>query len=191
MTVEKKMIRSDIPGHHSYLTGAHGYGHDDMRRMVVGRGIHLQGSVSECDHLVVEGHIEAENFTARRMDLAEPGLFTGRATVQDAVIAGRFEGRLVVTGKLTVRATGRIFGDVSYGALEVEAGAVIEGQVSAQKPAVNAEKAPAKPAPAVVSIPAPAGNVENLFSDEAADEEDEKDRRLNGRAGNFRRAGSF
>lgn len=185
MNVEKKTIRSDIPGHTGYLSGGMAYGHDDMRRMVVGRGINLQGAVADCDHLVVEGLVEAEGFTARRLDITQHGAFVGAAQIEDAFIAGRFEGKLVVTGRLVVRAAGQIFGDISYGALEVEAGATIEGQVSPYK--AKAAVVEEKPAATVVAIAA-SSNVENLF--DAVDDED--DSRLPKERNNvFRRAVRF
>lgn len=133
MTVEKKTIRSDIPGHNSYLNGSISYGgspQDEFRRLIVGRDISLSGDIAACDHLVVEGVVQALTFSARRMDILEPGLFSGSCEVQDAVIAGRFEGQLTVPGRLIVKSTGRIHGEISCGILEVESGAKIEGRMS-------------------------------------------------------------
>lgn len=142
MSIEKKTIRSDIPGHQTMLGGSNAYGaqQDEGRRLVVGRDITLNGDIAACDHLVVEGTVHAQNFTARRMDILEVGFFAGNADLTDAVIAGRFEGKLKVSGRLTVKATGRLHGEVEYGTLEVEAGAKIEGKLTAQAvvPAVAA-----------------------------------------------------
>lgn len=134
MSIEKKTIRSDIPGHQTMLGGAHAYAssnpQEEGRRLVVGRDITLNGDIASCDHLVVEGTVHAQNFSARRADVLEAGFFAGNADVQDAVIAGRFEGRIKVAGRLTVKSTGRLYGQVEYGSLEVEAGAKIEGQLT-------------------------------------------------------------
>ncbi len=132
MTIEKKTIRSDIPGSHVFLNGSIGYigtATDDQRRLVVPRNVTLNGNISACNTLVVEGVIETENFSAARLDILEPGLFNGTAEVRDCVIAGCFEGKLVVHGLLTVKSTGRILGNVEYGALEAESGARIEGKM--------------------------------------------------------------
>lgn len=137
MSIEKKTIRSDIPGHHTMLNAAYsGSPQEEGRRLVVGRDITLNGDIASCDHLVVEGTVHAQSFGARRMDIMESGFFAGSAEVVDAVIAGRFEGKLKVSGRLTVRATGRLYGEVEYGTLEVEGGAKIEGHLAAQAAAV-------------------------------------------------------
>lgn len=147
MSIEKKTIRSDIPGHQTLLHGTVAYAgsaQEEGRRLIVGRDITLNGAIASCDHLVVEGTVHAQSFTARRVDILESGFFAGNAEVQDAVIAGRFEGKLRVPGRLTVKATGRIYGEIEYGTLEAEAGAKIEGQLIALPPVSAEASAPAE-----------------------------------------------
>ena len=48
---------------------------------------------------------------------------------ENADIAGRYDGQLVVHGRLTVRSTGRISGMVKYGELEINAGGQIIGEM--------------------------------------------------------------
>jgi len=135
MSIEKKTIRSDIPGHHTMMMNNSSFStspQEESRRLVVGREITLNGNIGSCEHLVIEGTVEAATFTARRLDILEAGTFTGTATLQDAVIAGKFDGKVQVTGRLTVKATGRITGEIEYGTLEVEAGARIEGTLRPQ-----------------------------------------------------------
>jgi cytoskeletal protein CcmA (bactofilin family) len=175
MTIEKKTIRTDIPGHLALLNGAPAGAQEDSRRLVVGRGITLSGEISACDHLVVEGTVNARDFAARRMDVLEAGAFSGTAQVQDAVISGRFDGTLTVSGRLVIKSTGRLGGEIKYGALECESGARIEGQITALPPA------PAAAAP-VAAAPLVNDNVEKLF-DDADDEET-----AGGRPKVFRRA---
>jgi cytoskeletal protein CcmA (bactofilin family) len=130
MTVEKKTIRSDIPGHQNMMNGGlSGYASqpEEGRRLTVGRDITLNGDIASCDHLVVEGTVHAQAFQARRTDVLECGYFAGSAEVQDAVIA--------VHGRLIVKATGRVYGEIEYGTLEAEAGSRIEGQLLVLAPA--------------------------------------------------------
>jgi cytoskeletal protein CcmA (bactofilin family) len=166
MTIEKKTIRSDIPGSHVFLNGNIGYvgsTTDDLRRLVVARDITLNGDISACSYLVIEGVVQADSFAARRMDILETGLFCGMAEVQDCVIAGRFEGKLFVRGRLTVKPTGQVYGEVSYSLLEVEAGAKVEGSLSPLP--VEKPEQPAIPAPLALA------NVAPLFQPEEETEE--------------------
>lgn len=126
MTVEKRTIRTDIPGHQALLHGGSGASVDETRRMVVGRDIALKGDIASCDHLIVEGVVEAKMLTTRRLDILEHGLFAGVAEAHDACISGRFQGHLCVRGRLTVKAGAYIVGDVEYGEIEAEAGCRLE-----------------------------------------------------------------
>jgi cytoskeletal protein CcmA (bactofilin family) len=102
---------------------------DTGRKLIVGRGIGLSGEISACDHLVVEGRIEAKLKDCRRIDIADSGVFKGSADIQEADIAGRFEGDLSVRGRLELRGTGTVSGTVRYGELMVEGGGRIMGSI--------------------------------------------------------------
>ncbi|MCW2245035.1 cytoskeletal protein CcmA (bactofilin family) [Azospirillum fermentarium] len=121
----------------------------DPRRLIVGRDIALSGEIGSCDALVVEGSVEAKLPDGRIMEIAETGLFKGSVEIDEADIAGRFDGTLTVRGRLTIRATGRVQGTIRYGVLAVEAGGQISGDVQVYT------APPKAAAPAELSIPAP------------------------------------
>ncbi len=99
-------------------------------RLTIGRGITMSGEIEACDYLLVEGTVEAALKGARALDIAESGTFYGTVEIDNATVAGRFEGDLTVSGRLTVKASGVITGTISYSELAVEAGAVIEGSLT-------------------------------------------------------------
>jgi cytoskeletal protein CcmA (bactofilin family) len=100
------------------------------RRLIIGRGITMSGEIESCDHLIVEGTVEATLKGASVLDIAESGVFYGTVEIDEATIAGRFEGDIQVKGRLTIRAGGAITGSIAYKELEVEAGATIDGRLS-------------------------------------------------------------
>ena len=116
---------------------------DEDRRLVISRGISIAGEIEACDHLLVEGTLEASLKDTDELHVAESGTFYGSVEVEQAIIAGRFEGDLLVNGRLTVRSTGVISGSVSYKELAVEGGAVIDGRVTPLSALDNAK--PPKP----------------------------------------------
>lgn len=127
-------------------------GDEDDNRLAVGRGIRLKGEIVACDSLVVEGHVEANISGAKILEVTDSGLFDGRAEVQEAEISGRFQGELVVAGKLTVHATGRVSGVVRYGQIVIEAG----GEITGDMQSLAARPAPARPAPPAPEAAQPA-----------------------------------
>ena len=109
-------------------------------QLVIGRGITMSGEIEHCDTLVVEGTVEAALKGANILEIAESGVFYGAVNIQDATISGRFEGDIVVNGRLSITSTGVVTGSISYGELEIEGGAVIEGKISPVKTQVSAQK---------------------------------------------------
>lgn len=100
------------------------------RKLYIGQGITLSGEIEACDHLVVEGVVEAALKGASVLEIAESGAFFGTVDIDEATIAGRFEGDLTVRGRLTIKASGSITGAVTYKELAVEAGAAVDGKVT-------------------------------------------------------------
>jgi cytoskeletal protein CcmA (bactofilin family) len=120
--------------------------------LIVGPNIRLKGEIGACDTLVVEGHIEA-SMDSHHIAVAEGGVFNGEVTVDTAEVAGSFDGELTVRQRLLVRTTGRIAGSVRYGALEVENGGQISGNIELLRDGArrSSSSVPAKPAVGEVS----------------------------------------
>lgn len=104
--------------------------HDDESRLVIGQGIAISGEIESCHTLVVEGTVEASLKGARIVEIEETGIFYGAIEIEEATISGRFEGELVVNGRLSVTSTGTITGTIAYKELEIEAGAMIDGKLT-------------------------------------------------------------
>ena len=116
----------------------------EVRKLIVGREITLSGEIAACDHLIVEGTVEASVKDCHRLEVAEAGLFRGTVEIHEAEIAGRFEGQITVQGRLSVRSTGRIDGKIQYGELAVDAGGTLDGEVRGHGKTAKPE---AKPKP--------------------------------------------
>jgi len=97
--------------------------------LIIGREISLNGQITACDKVVVEGKVEATLTDSRFIEIAETGQFKGSAEIDDAEIRGRFEGKLSVRGRLLIRGTGKVMGEIAYGQIEVECGGEITGTV--------------------------------------------------------------
>lgn len=102
---------------------------DEGSKLIVGPNIKLKGTeITDCEILVVEGRVEA-SMNSRDIRIAEGGVFAGRAEIDVAEIRGTFEGDLLARKRLVIYATGRVKGTIRYGAMMVEAGGVISGNV--------------------------------------------------------------
>jgi len=121
----------------------------EERKLIVGRGLSLSGEITACDVLVVEGKVEAKLTDGKLLEITESGQFRGSVEIENADIAGRYDGQLTVHGRLTIRGTGRVSGMVKYGELEVNVGGQIIGEMQvvgggAQAASANGFKSAAK-----------------------------------------------
>jgi cytoskeletal protein CcmA (bactofilin family) len=101
----------------------------ERRTLVVGRGISLQGTVSEAERLVVEGTVESQMIQATELSISDAGVFRGEVQVEDAEIAGTFDGTITARGQLVIRASGRVIGVARCRRLMVEEGGQISGRM--------------------------------------------------------------
>lgn len=97
--------------------------------LLIGREISLNGQITACDKVIVEGRVEAQLTESRFVEITETGQFKGSAEVEEAEVRGRFEGRLSVRGRLLIRGSGKVSGEIAYGQLEIECGGEISGTV--------------------------------------------------------------
>jgi len=101
----------------------------ERRTLVVGKGISLQGTVSDAERLVVEGTVESQMIQAAELLITHSGVCKGELQVEDAEIAGVFDGTLTATGNLIIRATGKVLGQARCRKLQVEEGGQITGRM--------------------------------------------------------------
>jgi cytoskeletal protein CcmA (bactofilin family) len=105
--------------------GAYG----DSKKLIVGREIALNGEISACEKLVVEGRVEANMKDCREIEISESGTFKGEAEIEIAEISGTFEGNITARKLLIIRSTGRVTGKVRASQMEVERGGEISGEI--------------------------------------------------------------
>ena len=98
-------------------------------KLIVGPNIKLKGvEISDCDVLIVEGHVEA-TVASRALHIAEPGTFNGQANIEEAEIQGEFIGDITARKRLIIKSTGRVSGKIRYGKLVIEDGGELSGDV--------------------------------------------------------------
>lgn len=113
---------------------------EQMRKLTVGRDISLNGEITTCDHLIVEGNVVATIKGGQVLEISETGTFSGLVDIEQADVAGIFDGELTVRGKLILRPSAVVTGLIRYGRLQVDAGATLNGQISALP--ASAEESP-------------------------------------------------
>ena len=116
----------------------------DRRTLVVGRGISVQGTITDAERLVVEGTVEASSLRAQELQIAQGGVLKGQVEVEEAEISGRMDGVLTVKGSLVLRGTGQVSGEARCRRLQVEDGGQLSGKISMITDSSPARRLPAE-----------------------------------------------
>jgi len=120
---------------------------DEGSKLIVGPNIKLKGSeITDCEILVVEGRVEA-SMKSRDIRIAEGGVFSGKAEIEVAEVHGIFEGELTARKRLVIHATGKVTGVIRYGAMMIEEGGTLSGDVERLASGPNLARMPDSAAP--------------------------------------------
>lgn len=100
---------------------------------LIGRQTEIVGDVNFSGGLHVDGRIkgnvQSANEKAATLSLSESGVIEGNVKVANVVVNGRIVGEVRASERLTLGAKARIVGDVRYRVLQMEAGALVNGQL--------------------------------------------------------------
>jgi len=91
------------------------------------QGTVVEGKIKATNDIRVDGTIKGELYCDAKVIIGPTGAVEGTIKCQNAVIEGRFEGTLIVKELLNIREKAKVVGEVSYGKLNVQSGAVISG----------------------------------------------------------------
>ncbi|MCB0518799.1 MAG: polymer-forming cytoskeletal protein [Lewinellaceae bacterium] len=91
------------------------------------QGTVLEGKVKSTNDIRIDGTIKGELYCDAKVIVGPTGAIEGIVKCQNAVIEGTFEGNLRVDELLNIRETAKVTGEVSYGKLVVQSGAIISG----------------------------------------------------------------
>ena len=106
----------------------------------VGEGVTFKGSITASEKLVVfgtvEGHVEA-----RDLFIIPTGIIKGNVRVDQADIQGTVLENIEAKVCLSLRKTGRVEGNATYGEIEIEKGGLLLGHITTPKSEQKAQDA--------------------------------------------------
>jgi cytoskeletal protein CcmA (bactofilin family) len=112
---------------------------------VNGTHARLEGRFQITDSVHVRCEIAGEMEVEGKLVVGETGIVQANVHTVDAVIEGVYEGDMVATGSVEIRASGRVTGNLQTDALVIEAGGFFNGNV--KRLAMTEEAAPATTGP--------------------------------------------
>lgn len=112
----------------------------------------LTGDIKFADQLYVNGHVTgnilAEHGGKATVIISEEGSVKGEIRVPDVVINGTVEGNVYASGRLELAARARVSGNVYYALIEMQLGAMVDGQLVHDESLATSENQNVHPFPA-------------------------------------------
>ncbi|RMF24731.1 MAG: polymer-forming cytoskeletal protein [Bacteroidetes bacterium] len=101
-------------------------------------GTRVEGTLRAQSDIRVDGTIKGTLLCSAKVIIGPTGVVEGEIQCQNAIIEGKFEGTLKVNELLNIRETAHVTGEVAYGKLIVQSGAVINGSYKVLSPSNGA-----------------------------------------------------
>lgn len=109
----------------------------DKVETIVGSGTKINGDIKAEGILRVEGNIEGNIECIKDLILAESGEIKAELKAENAIIAGKYNGNMDISGNLEIKETGKVIGDVNINGLIVEDGGILDGNCNMKNKAQN------------------------------------------------------
>lgn len=100
-------------------------GENSINRIV--EGTTFEGNIRSDSNIRIDGVFNGDLTTSGRLVIGTNGKLKGNVACADCEVEGKIEGQLQAKGKVSLKATARVEGEVFYGQLAIESGAELSG----------------------------------------------------------------
>lgn len=96
----------------------------------IGKSVTIRGELSGSEDLVLDGKFDGTvTLTDSRLTVGPNAVVTADLKVHDVIVFGRVEGNIHATGRIELRQTAVVHGDLHAGRLSIEESATVRGRV--------------------------------------------------------------
>lgn len=96
---------------------------------IIGASIKVKGNFQGQGNIIIEGSLEGSLRTDANIFISDRAKVVANVESKDAVVNGEVRGNIKAKSYLAIGGTAKIFGDVQYGEISIEKGAIINGQL--------------------------------------------------------------
>jgi cytoskeletal protein CcmA (bactofilin family) len=96
---------------------------------LVSAGTRFEGALTCAGDLAVAGEVNGPGQIQGMLTLAESGNWYGEVQCAQALLAGNFSGQLMVTGKLEIRSSAHVRGQISAQHIAIAGGATVAAEL--------------------------------------------------------------
>jgi cytoskeletal protein CcmA (bactofilin family) len=99
---------------------------------LISASVSLEGSIEAEGTLIVEGSVRG-TIKCTSLEILENGRVEANVEGENVTVAGEFEGDMICSRKLSILRTGKVLGGITYSALSIESGGLLDGTLSRSK----------------------------------------------------------
>ena len=99
---------------------------------LISASVSLEGSIEAEGTLIVEGSVRG-TIKCTSLEILEKGRVEANVEGENVTVAGEFEGDMICSRKLSILRTGKVLGGITYSALSIESGGLLDGTLSRGK----------------------------------------------------------
>lgn len=113
---------------------------------VIGPGTNFEGNIQATGIVRVDGIFAGDMYSQGDIIIGEHGKVKGTLAARNVIVAGISQAKLTCEGKLEIKSTGSVIGDVEVGSIVIEENAVFKGQciMNYEETTTKKEKKPQK-----------------------------------------------
>ncbi len=110
-----------------FIIMAKNYEEEKNNLNIIGSGTSFKGNIESSGDIRVDGFINGNLNSKGKLVIGQNGKAEGEISCKEAEISGEIQGKISVSGLLTLKATAKIFADIYVPKLAIEPGAVFTG----------------------------------------------------------------
>ena len=100
---------------------------------IVGKSVTIRGEITGSEELYIDGRVDGMiTLTENRLTIGPNAQVRAELHVHDVVVFGYQEGSIHSTGKVELRQSAQVMGDITAARLSIEESASIQGKITLQ-----------------------------------------------------------
>ena len=97
-------------------------------KVIIGNGVKLKGEITDADEIQIDGNADVSMHTDNLV-VGSTGELKGTISCENADVWGNVNGRLKISGTLTIQERGIVRGNIEYQSLNIKLGGSLQGNI--------------------------------------------------------------
>jgi cytoskeletal protein CcmA (bactofilin family) len=96
---------------------------------IIGSSVKVKGNFQGRGDIIIEGFLDGSIKTAASIFIGDKAKISANIEAKDVIVNGEVHGNIKSKNYLALGGTAKIFGDLQYGEISIEKGAIVNGQL--------------------------------------------------------------